>query len=98
MCVGGGKDGGACRWWWWWGRGGVNGLLTQLPIKQTFRVNIKQLCQTHTQTTKSPPKEREGEEGREGERERDVVNWVTFNYARVYVCICDAQHSSVTVR
>ena len=21
------------------------------------------------------------------------MNWVTFNYACVYVCICDAQHS-----
>ena len=25
------------------------------------------------------------------------MNRVTFNYASVYVCICDAQHSSVTV-
>ena len=31
------------------------------------------------------------------ERERNVMNWVTFHYACVYVCICDAQHCSVTV-
>ena len=25
------------------------------------------------------------------------MNWVTLIYTCVYVCICDAQHSSVTV-
>ena len=35
--------------------------------------------------------------GRDRGREREVMKWVTFNYACVYVCICDAQHSSVTV-
>ena len=33
--------------------------------------------------------------GREREREENVM--VTFNYACVYVCICDAPHFSVTV-
>ena len=25
------------------------------------------------------------------------MNWITFIYSCVYVCICDAQHSSVSV-
>ena len=33
----------------------------------------------------------------ENSEQRNVINWVTFNYACVYVCICDVQHSSVTV-
>ena len=33
----------------------------------------------------------------EWERERDLMNWATFNYVWVYICICDTRHSSVTV-
>ena len=78
VCVGGGNVGG--RRVVGGGGAGANGLLTQLPILQTFTVNIKQLCQTHTQSTKSPPKEREKD------TERDVANWVTFNY-RVFTFV-----------
>ena len=28
--------------------------------------------------------------------DREAMNWVTFNHACVYVCVCDAQHSSVS--
>ena len=34
----------------------------------------------------------------ERERERKVMHWVTFNYTCVYVCTCDAQHSSQLIK
>ena len=64
---------------------------------------IKQLSNNTKQTdkTKRSRKKKQtrtkGKRERERERERDVMNWVTFKYACVYVCICDAQYSSVTV-
>ena len=28
---------------------------------------------------------------------RDLMNWDIFNYEYVYICICDTQHSLVSV-